>query len=49
MVGLLEKLTGAVRLITEYNGLEKYEHIKNKLAWMAMITNTVANLEKCPA
>jgi 4-hydroxybutyryl-CoA dehydratase / vinylacetyl-CoA-Delta-isomerase len=44
MVGLLEKLTGAVRLVTEYNGLEKYEHIRNKLAWMAMMTNTVANL-----
>ncbi len=44
MVGELETLTGAVRLITEYNGLEKYEHIRNKLAWMAMITNTVANL-----
>jgi 4-hydroxybutyryl-CoA dehydratase/vinylacetyl-CoA-Delta-isomerase len=44
MVGELETLTGAVRLIAEYNGLEKYEHIRNKLAWMAMITNTVANL-----
>ena len=44
MVGELEKLTGAVKLISEYNGLEKYEHIRNKLAWMAMITNTVASL-----
>jgi 4-hydroxybutyryl-CoA dehydratase/vinylacetyl-CoA-Delta-isomerase len=44
MVGELEKLSGAVKLIAEYNGLEKYEHIKNKLAWMAMITNTVASL-----
>jgi 4-hydroxybutyryl-CoA dehydratase/vinylacetyl-CoA-Delta-isomerase len=44
MVGELEKLTGAVRLITEYNGLEKYEHVRNKLAWMAMITQTVAAL-----
>jgi 4-hydroxybutyryl-CoA dehydratase/vinylacetyl-CoA-Delta-isomerase len=44
MVGELERLCGAVRLITEYNGLEKYEHIKNKLAWMAMIAQTVASL-----
>lgn len=44
MVGELERLTGAVRLIAEYNGLEKYEHIRNKLAWMAMITQTVASL-----
>jgi 4-hydroxybutyryl-CoA dehydratase / vinylacetyl-CoA-Delta-isomerase len=44
MVGILERLTGAVRLIAEYNGLEKYEHVRNKLAWMAMITNNVLNL-----
>ena len=44
IVGELEKLTGAVKLISEYNGLEKYEHIRNKLAWMAMITDTVTNL-----
>ena len=42
----MEKLTGVVRLITEYNGLEKYEHVRNKLAWMAMITQTVASLSK---
>ncbi len=46
MVGELERLTGVAKLVSEYNGLEKYSHIQNKLAWMAMITETVAALSK---
>jgi 4-hydroxybutyryl-CoA dehydratase / vinylacetyl-CoA-Delta-isomerase len=46
MVAELETLTGIARLIAEYNGLEKYEHIRNKLAWLAMLTATVTSLGK---
>jgi len=44
MVAELETLTGIARLIAEYNGLEKYDHIRNKLAWLAMLTETVTSL-----
>jgi 4-hydroxybutyryl-CoA dehydratase/vinylacetyl-CoA-Delta-isomerase len=46
MVAELETLAGVARLIAEYNGLEKYEHIRNKLAWLAMLTATVTSLGK---
>ena len=41
-----EMLTGATALIAEYNGLEKYTHIKDKLAWLAMYTEAVDAIGK---
>ena len=41
MVAECETLTGVAALMAEYNGLEKYEHIRNKLAWLATYTETV--------
>jgi 4-hydroxybutyryl-CoA dehydratase/vinylacetyl-CoA-Delta-isomerase len=38
MIPILENLTGAAALMAQYNGLEKYSHIREKLAWMAQIT-----------
>ena len=35
-VALLEAKAGAATLIAEYNGLDKYPHIQEKLAWLAM-------------
>ena len=49
MIGKLEILTGAAALMAEYNGVDKEDHIRKKLAWMAMITETVAMLGKRPA
>jgi len=46
MIGKLEILTGAAALMAEYNGVDKEDHIRKKLAWMAMITETVALLGK---
>jgi len=46
MIGKLEILTGAAALMAEYNGVDKADHIRKKLAWMAMITETVAMLGK---
>jgi 4-hydroxybutyryl-CoA dehydratase/vinylacetyl-CoA-Delta-isomerase len=46
MVGKLEAMTGAAALIAEYNGVEHHSHIRNKLAWMAMITQMVTQLSK---
>jgi 4-hydroxybutyryl-CoA dehydratase/vinylacetyl-CoA-Delta-isomerase len=46
MVGKLEAMTGAAALIAEYNGIEQHGHIRNKLAWMAMITQMVTQLSK---
>jgi 4-hydroxybutyryl-CoA dehydratase/vinylacetyl-CoA-Delta-isomerase len=46
MIGKLEIITGAAALIAEYNGLENVSHIRKKLAWMAMITESVALLGK---
>jgi len=46
MIGKLEAMTGAAALIAEYNGVEKAGHVRNKLAWMAMITHMVAELGK---
>jgi len=46
MVPELERLTGLVALIAEYNGVEKVGHIREKLAKMAYVTHTVEALGK---
>ena len=46
MIGKLEGMTGAAALAAEYNGVEKADHVRKKLAWMAMITHTVAEMGK---
>jgi 4-hydroxybutyryl-CoA dehydratase/vinylacetyl-CoA-Delta-isomerase len=46
MLGKLEAMTGAAALIAEYNGIENISHVRKKLAWMAMITDMVAQLGK---
>jgi len=49
MVPSLETLTGVAALMAEYNGLEKYSHIRNKLAWLAQLTEAfkVTSLAAC--
>jgi 4-hydroxybutyryl-CoA dehydratase / vinylacetyl-CoA-Delta-isomerase len=49
MVPTLENLTGIAALMAEYNGLEKYPHIREKLAWMAQVTEAfkVMTLSAC--
>jgi len=42
MVTQAEMLAGTASLLAEYNGLEKYEHIKNKLAWLAWYAEAIA-------
>lgn len=37
----LEMLAGLGALMAEYNGLESYPHIRDKLAWLAMYTEAV--------
>jgi 4-hydroxybutyryl-CoA dehydratase/vinylacetyl-CoA-Delta-isomerase len=46
MIGKLEIITGAAALLAEYNGVENVGHVRKKLAWMAMITESVALLGK---
>jgi 4-hydroxybutyryl-CoA dehydratase/vinylacetyl-CoA-Delta-isomerase len=46
MIGKLEIITGTAALLAEYNGVETVSHVRKKLAWMAMITETVALLGK---
>ena len=46
MTGTLEIMTGAASLIAEYNGVQNVPHVRKKLAWMAMITETVQMLGK---
>jgi 4-hydroxybutyryl-CoA dehydratase / vinylacetyl-CoA-Delta-isomerase len=46
MIGKLEAMTGAAALVAEYNGVEHADHVRKKLAWMAMITHMVAELGK---
>lgn len=41
-----ELITGAACLIAEYNGLEKYGHIQDKLAWLAMYAEETDVLSK---
>jgi len=38
MVTMLESLTGVAALMAEYNGLERYPHIRTKLAWLVQLT-----------
>jgi 4-hydroxybutyryl-CoA dehydratase/vinylacetyl-CoA-Delta-isomerase len=49
MIPMLENLTGIASLMAEYNGLENYPHIREKLAWMAQITEAfkVMTLSAC--
>ncbi|HET58381.1 MAG TPA: hypothetical protein ENN35_08070 [Deltaproteobacteria bacterium] len=46
MVGKLEAMTGAAALAAEYNGIEHVDHIRKKLAWMAMISHMVLEMGK---
>jgi len=46
MTAEFEMLTGAAALVAEYNGLEKYAHIRDKLAWLAMYTGAVDAIGK---
>ncbi|MCF8111500.1 MAG: hypothetical protein K9J85_08425 [Desulfobacteraceae bacterium] len=46
MVGKLEAITGAAALVADYNGVDKADHVRKKLAWMAMITHMVKELGK---
>jgi len=39
-VAKLELKTGAAALMAEYNGIDKYPHIQEKLAWLTMHTET---------
>jgi len=41
MIPAMESLTGIAALMAEYNGLEKYTHIQNKLAWLAQVTESL--------
>ena len=41
-----ELITGAAALIAEYNGLEKYPHIQEKLAWLSMYAEETDVLSK---
>jgi 4-hydroxybutyryl-CoA dehydratase / vinylacetyl-CoA-Delta-isomerase len=38
----LELLTGVSALVAEYNGIERYAHVRDKLAWLAMYTEAVS-------
>ncbi len=46
MIGKLEAITGAAALAAEYNGVDHADHVRKKLAWMAMITHMVAEMGK---
>jgi len=41
MVAELDMMAGIAALMAEYNGLEKYTHIREKLAWLATYAETV--------
>ncbi len=41
MTSELELLTGVGALMAEYNGIETYSHVRDKLAWLAMYTEAV--------
>ena len=41
-----ELITGAAALVAEHNGLEKYSHIQDKLAWLAMYAEETDVLSK---
>jgi len=44
MVPTLEELTGTAALMAEYNGLERYAHIRDKLSWLVQLTEAVKAL-----
>ena len=46
MTSELEMLTGVSALMAEYNGIERYAHIRDKLAWLAMYTEAVSVIGK---
>jgi 4-hydroxybutyryl-CoA dehydratase/vinylacetyl-CoA-Delta-isomerase len=46
MTSELEVLTGVSALVAEYNGTERYAHIRDKLAWLAMYTEAVSVIGK---
>jgi len=46
MIGKLEIITGAAGPDREYNGVDKVPHVRKKLAWMAMITETWHSWER---
>lgn len=46
MVPLLETLTGVAALMAEYNGLDNYPHIRNKLAGLVEITESFKTMSK---
>jgi len=46
MIGKLEAITGAAALVADYNGVAQADHVRKKLAWMAMITHMTAELGK---
>jgi 4-hydroxybutyryl-CoA dehydratase/vinylacetyl-CoA-Delta-isomerase len=46
MTAEFEVLTGAAALMAEYNGIDKYGHIRDKLAWLAMYTEAVDTISK---
>ena len=46
MTSELEVLTGVSALMAEYNGTERYAHIRDKLAWLAMYTEAVSVIGK---
>lgn len=41
MTAEIERLTGAASLVAEYNGIEKYAHVRDKLAWLAMYSEAI--------
>ena len=42
----LEMLAGVAALVAEYNGIESYSHIRDKLAWLAMYAEAVGIIGK---
>jgi len=46
MIISLEDLTGLAALMAEYNGLEKYSHVRDKLAWLVQLTESVKALSE---
>ena len=45
----LEIMVGLAALLAEYNGLERYSHVRNKLAWLVMYAEAVDALGKAAA
>ncbi|MBW1887549.1 MAG: hypothetical protein JRI52_04260 [Deltaproteobacteria bacterium] len=49
MVPMMEIMTGLGALMAEYNGLEKYAHVRTKLSWLVQVTEAfkVMSLAAC--